>query len=81
MTLADLAAYQPVIRPVVEGRYRGYKIKSMGPPSSGALTVLQILGQLERFPIGDASQGYGFGEAQEGGRVQRVSRLGSTRLP
>ena len=61
MTLADLEAYQPAIRPVIEGSYRGYKIKSMGPPSSGALTVIQILKQLERFPIGDASKGYGFG--------------------
>lgn len=64
MTLADLAAYRPVVRPVVEGSYRGYKIKSMGPPSSGALTVLQILKQLERFPIGDAAQGYGFGSVK-----------------
>ena len=64
MTYADLEAYQPAIRPVVEGTYRGYRIKSMGPPSSGALTVLQILKQLERFPIGDASQGYGFGSVK-----------------
>ena len=64
MTLADLEAYRPAIRPVVEGTYRGYKIKSMGPPSSGALTVIQILKQLERFPIGDASQDFGFGSVK-----------------
>jgi gamma-glutamyltranspeptidase/glutathione hydrolase len=64
MTLADLEAYQPAIRPAVEGSYRGYKIKSMGPPSSGALTVIQILKQLERFPIDDVSQGYGFGSVK-----------------
>ena len=63
MTLADLAAYQPVLRAPVEGRYRGYLIKSMAPPSSGALTVLQILKLLERFPLGDASAGFGFGSA------------------
>ena len=33
----------------------------MAPPSSGALTVLQILKMLERFPLGDASPGFGFG--------------------
>ena len=33
----------------------------MPPPSSGGLTVLQMLGLLERFPLGDAAQGYGFG--------------------
>jgi gamma-glutamyltranspeptidase / glutathione hydrolase len=64
MTLADLEAYQPAVRAPVEGSYRGYKIKSMGPPSSGALTVIQILKLLERFPLADASQGYGFGSAK-----------------
>ncbi len=61
MTLADLEAYQPTERAPIEGSYRGYKIKSMAPPSSGALTVIQILKMLERFPLGDASKGYGFG--------------------
>ena len=61
MTLADLEAYQPAVRAPVEGSYRGYRIKSMAPPSSGALTVIQILKMLERFPLGDASKGFGFG--------------------
>ena len=61
MTLADLEAYQPTIRAPIEGTYRGYRIKSMAPPSSGALTVIQILKMLERFPLGDASKGFGFG--------------------
>jgi gamma-glutamyltranspeptidase/glutathione hydrolase len=61
MTLADLAAYQAVERAPVEGTYRGWRIKSMAPPSSGALTVLQILKMLERFPLGDSSAGFGFG--------------------
>ncbi len=64
MTLADLEAYQPVIRAPIEGSYRGYKIKAMAPPSSGALTVIQILRMLERFPLGDAAAGYGFGSTR-----------------
>jgi gamma-glutamyltranspeptidase/glutathione hydrolase len=60
MTLADLAAYQPAMRQPVVGSYRGFRIASMAPPSSGALTALQILKMLERFPLGDASAGYGF---------------------
>jgi gamma-glutamyltranspeptidase/glutathione hydrolase len=32
--------------------YRGYRICGMGPPSSGGLTVLMILKQLERFDMG-----------------------------
>ena len=51
MTLADLAAYQAKERPPVCGYYRTYKICGMGPPSSGATTVLGILGMLERFDM------------------------------
>jgi gamma-glutamyltranspeptidase / glutathione hydrolase len=61
MTLADLEAYQAIERAPVTGTYRGYTVKSMGPPSSGALTVLQILKMLEQFPLGDATAGFGFG--------------------
>lgn len=61
MTYADLEAYQPALRVPTEGRYRGYTIKAMSPPSSGGLTVIQMLKMLERFPIGDSSQGFGFG--------------------
>ena len=61
MVAADLEAYQPAVREPIEGTYRGYKIKSMAPPSSGALTVIQILKMLERFPLSDASKGFGFG--------------------
>ena len=61
MTFADLEAYQAVIRDPVEGNYRGYRIKAVAPPTSGGLTVIQMLKMLERFPLGDASQGYDFG--------------------
>jgi len=45
----DLASYQVHERPAVCGTYRGYRICGMGPPSSGATTVFEILKQLERF--------------------------------
>jgi len=61
MTLADLADYRVAIRAPLIGHYRGWTLASMPPPSSGGLTVLQMLGLLERFPLGDAAQGYGFG--------------------
>lgn len=51
MTTGDLAAYDAKARPVLCGRYRGYKVCSMGPPSSGGITVLMILAQLERFDM------------------------------
>ncbi len=61
MRMIDLANYQPVIRQPVEAMYRGYRIQSSPPPSSGGLTVLHILKLLERFPIGDRTKGFGFG--------------------
>jgi gamma-glutamyltranspeptidase/glutathione hydrolase len=53
MTLADLANYQAKERAPVCGAYRVYHMCSMGPPSSGGISVLQILGMLERFPSKD----------------------------
>jgi gamma-glutamyltranspeptidase/glutathione hydrolase len=61
MTQADLDQYEADIRAPVAGKYRGYTIKAMGPPSSGALTMIQMLKMVERFPLGDPNQGYGFG--------------------
>ncbi|KLI64715.1 gamma-glutamyltransferase family protein [Aurantiacibacter marinus] len=51
MRTSDITEYSAVSRPAVCGDYREYTICSMGPPSSGATTVLAILGQLERFDI------------------------------
>ncbi len=48
LSLADLADYQPKQREPVCAPYRTWRICSMGPPSSGGITVLQILGQLEQ---------------------------------
>ena len=47
MTLADLAGYRIVEREPLCGKYRSYSICGMGPPSSGAIAVQQILGVLE----------------------------------
>jgi gamma-glutamyltranspeptidase / glutathione hydrolase len=61
MTLADLANYNTVIRQPITANYRGYQLASMSPPSSGGLSVGQMLLELQRFPLGDAAQGFGFG--------------------
>lgn len=53
MTLADLAAYEVDERPAVCADYRGHEVCGMGPPSSGALAVGQMLGILEHFDLGD----------------------------
>lgn len=51
MTLADLAAYKAAEQNAVCAPYRVYVICGMAPPSSGATTVLQILGTIERFDM------------------------------
>ena len=51
MTAGDLASYAAKPRPPVCASYRGYKVCGMGPPSSGGVTVLMILKQLERFDM------------------------------
>ena len=52
LTIDDLRSYQAVVRAPVQGSYRGYEIRSMPPPSSGGVHIVQILNILEGYPIG-----------------------------
>ena len=56
MTLADLAGYRAIEREAVCADYRARRVCSMGPPAGG-VTLLQILGLLERTPFARAAQG------------------------
>lgn len=47
LSMEDLAGYEAKERKPVCGSYRGYKVCSMGEPSSGGLTLIEILGMLE----------------------------------
>ncbi|WP_029032898.1 gamma-glutamyltransferase [Salinarimonas rosea] len=51
MTLDDLAGYRVVEREPVCVPYRVYEVCGMGPPSSGAIAVGQILGLVEGFDL------------------------------
>ncbi len=51
LTAADLAGYAAKDREALCAPYRGYRLCGMGPPSAGGMTVLQILGLLERFDM------------------------------
>ena len=51
MTLEDLKNYQPKERTPLQGTYRGYKIISMPPPSSGGIVLLQSLNMLEKYDL------------------------------
>ena len=57
LALADLAGYDARERPPVCLDYRRHRVCSMGPPSSGGVTMLQILGLLERFDLASVAPG------------------------
>jgi gamma-glutamyltranspeptidase/glutathione hydrolase len=49
ITKDDLARYAPLWRAPLSGTYRGYKLLTMPPSSSGGITVIETLNMLERF--------------------------------
>jgi len=51
LTREDLARYRVVERAPVCVAYRVHEVCGMGPPSSGGMTVAQILGMLESFDL------------------------------
>ncbi|GGP24444.1 gamma-glutamyltransferase [Silvimonas amylolytica] len=60
ISLADLDQYQPREMPPVECDYRGYHVVSAAPPSSGGITLCEILNIVEGYPLKDL----GFHSAQ-----------------
>jgi len=60
LTREDLRAYRAVEREPVSGEYRGLRVTSMPPPSSGGVHIVQMLNLLQRYPLSD----YGAGSAQ-----------------
>ncbi len=57
LTLQDMESYEVIARAPVCIDYRAHEVCGMGPPSSGALTVGQMLGMLERFDLGALGPG------------------------
>ncbi|MFC6444632.1 gamma-glutamyltransferase [Shinella zoogloeoides] len=51
LSLADLANYRVRERQPICARYRALDICGMGPPSSGAVAIGQMLGMLENFDL------------------------------
>ncbi|MEA3275782.1 MAG: gamma-glutamyltransferase [Pseudomonadota bacterium] len=54
-TLEDLAAYEVLERAPLVGRYRGWRVVSAGPPSSGGVLLVQMLNMLSGYELGDLS--------------------------
>src|SRR5690606_29035225 len=53
ISLEDMKNYTSVWREPIEGEYRGYKVFSMGPPSSGGIALMQLLKMSEHFPLSE----------------------------
>ena len=47
----DLAAYRAKARTPIRGTYRGYDLITMPPPSSGGVTMVEMLNMLEQFDM------------------------------
>jgi len=83
MTLDDLAGFKALERPPVCGDYRVWHLCSMGPPSSGGIAIVQILGMLQRFPSSDLqpntlSEAHLFTQASRLAYADRAKYLGDT---
>ncbi|MBS1500852.1 MAG: gamma-glutamyltransferase [Bacteroidetes bacterium] len=47
----DLENYHAVWRKALTGSYKGYKMITMPPPSSGGIALLQLLQMVEKYPL------------------------------
>ncbi len=47
----DLDRYEAIWRDPVLGEYKNYKIITMGPPSSGGIALMQLMGMVDKFPM------------------------------
>jgi len=80
ITRADLAKYQPLWRDPIIGTYRGYSLITMPLSSSGGITMLEVLNQLETFspmpPFGSAAYVHLLAETFRRAFVDRNTKLG-----
>ena len=53
ITKQDLAAYRAKERAPIRGRYHGYDLVTMPPPSSGGVTMVEMLNILANFDLKD----------------------------
>ncbi|HVO10173.1 MAG TPA: gamma-glutamyltransferase [Vicinamibacteria bacterium] len=51
ITLDDLRGYQIYRRPPLRGRYRGFEVLTVPPPSSGGVVLLECLNLLEGYDL------------------------------
>lgn len=82
ITETDLAGYRAVIREPLRGRYRGYDILTVPPPSSGGvalletLNILQASARLDELGHNSSSALHLFVEAERRAFADRAAYLG-----
>jgi gamma-glutamyltranspeptidase/glutathione hydrolase len=57
LSVQDLAEYRAIEREPVCSRYQQYQICGMGPPSSGPIAVMQMLGMLQQHDVASMQPG------------------------
>ncbi len=60
ITSEDLAGYRSVTRQCLSADYKGYRIITVPPPSSGGIILIQLLKMTESFPVRE----WGFNSAK-----------------
>jgi gamma-glutamyltranspeptidase/glutathione hydrolase len=80
ITKEDLARYKPEWRQPVASTYRGYKLFTMPPSSSGGVTITETLNILETFdslpPFGSVGYAHALASAYQRAFIDRNSKLG-----
>ncbi|MBF0751948.1 MULTISPECIES: gamma-glutamyltransferase [unclassified Pasteurella] len=51
ISLEDMRNYKAIERRPIVGNYRGYKVVTMPPPSSGGIHLVQLFNMLENYPL------------------------------
>ena len=51
ISMTDLANYKPVIREPLRGKYRGFDVITMPPPSGGGVALIEMLNMLAAYDL------------------------------
>ena len=83
LTEKDLAEYRPTWRAPLEGTYRGHRVATMPPPSSGGIALIETLNVLERrdvkaMGLGSSAAFHLLAEALKHAMADRSRFLGDT---
>ncbi|MBK7948718.1 MAG: gamma-glutamyltransferase [Deltaproteobacteria bacterium] len=83
ITLDDLRRYEPKWRKPVVSDYRGFRVVSFPPPSSGGVVLVQALNVLEGFPLerhaaGDVQAVHLLAEAMKLAFADRAAYMGDS---